>query len=142
MLQTRDLPFVVCHADIHAGNVHITPAGDLYVVDWDTMILAPKERDLMFAGIGFGSAQFSPAEQAAFFLQGYGPAEVDAAALAYYRCERIVQDVYEYCLQILFTEGESSDRRNGLEQFRSQFEPGAVVDRAFLAIEALPPGTG
>ncbi|MBK8027444.1 MAG: phosphotransferase [Chloroflexi bacterium] len=41
VLQTRDLPFVVCHADIHAGNVHITPVGDLYVVDWDTMILAP-----------------------------------------------------------------------------------------------------
>ncbi|MBK8027443.1 MAG: hypothetical protein IPK19_40150 [Chloroflexi bacterium] len=62
--------------------------------------------------------------------------------MAYYRCERIVQDVYAYCLQILFTEGESADRRNGLEQLRSQFEPGAVVDRAFLAVYALPSGLG
>jgi spectinomycin phosphotransferase len=138
MVQARRLPFVLCHADIHVGNLHITPAGTLYIVDWDTMTLAPKERDLMFPGMGLGTSEAITVEaQTAYFYEGYGQAGIDATALAYYRCERIVQDAYEYCEQILFTAGDSADRAEGVRQFRSQFEPGAVVEHAFRAVDNL-----
>ena len=143
LLRARTLDFIPCHADIHVGNLLITPSDHLYVVDWDTLLLAPKERDLMFAGMGLGSsAAYSADQQTALFYQGYGPVDIDPIALAYYRCERIVQDVFEYTEQILFTEGDSADRWEGLRQFRSQFEPNAVVERAFQSIAALPPDAG
>ncbi len=46
-LQFRPLEFVLCHSDIHPGNLHICPDGRLFIVDWDAPILAPKERDLV-----------------------------------------------------------------------------------------------
>lgn len=51
-LEARKLPHVVCHGDIHAGNVLVGDNGSLYVVDWDTLLLAPRERDLMAIGMG------------------------------------------------------------------------------------------
>jgi spectinomycin phosphotransferase len=58
--------FVLCHSDIHTANVLIDRAGGLHIVDWDGVVLAPAERDLMFFD----------REQAAFW-NGYGPAVID-----------------------------------------------------------------
>jgi spectinomycin phosphotransferase len=53
VLRQRRPPLVLCHCDIHAGNVLICDNGAgtrLYMIDWDEPALAPKERDLMVAG--------------------------------------------------------------------------------------------
>jgi len=121
---------VLCHADLHAGNLLITPDGALYVVDWDTLILAPQERDLMFVGGGLFRNQRSAEDEIRLFYAGYGPAAVDRVALAYYRYERIVEDVAAYAEQILATDAGGADRANGLRQFTSQFDPGGVVEFA------------
>jgi thiamine kinase-like enzyme len=47
-LQATAAPLVLCHADIHTGNVLLDTANNLWIVDWDETMLAPKERDLMF----------------------------------------------------------------------------------------------
>lgn len=138
-LREQPRPLVVCHADIHAGNVLIHPGGVLYVVDWDTLTLAPRERDLMFAGGGLFGGWRPPQEEETLFYEGYGPAEVDLVALAYYRCERIVQDVAEYCQQILMSDAGGPDRPNGLQQFKGQFGPGAVIELAYQTAQRLPP---
>jgi spectinomycin phosphotransferase len=141
VVRTRRLPAVICHGDLHVGNVLVTPSGSVYVVDWDTLVLAPPERDLMFAGMGLGSNRlYSPDEQAACFYNGYGAYPVDTAAIAYYRCERIVQDAAAYCTQILLTEGDDPDRREGLSHFRQQFSPGDVVERALDAVRRVSMG--
>ncbi|MBZ0299398.1 MAG: aminoglycoside phosphotransferase family protein, partial [Anaerolineae bacterium] len=141
VLQAQSPPFVLCHADIHAGNVLIDAHDQLYVVDWDTLILAPKERDLMYVGGGLFTRQRTPAEEERLFYQGYGPTEVevDPVGIAYYRCERIVQDIAAYCAQILLTEGDGPDRAEGLRQLRGQFQPGEVIEIAFRSERALPP---
>ncbi len=136
-LKTRSLPLILCHADLHAGNLLIADEGRLYVVDWDTLILAPKERDLMFAGGGLFAGRRSPEEEEALFYRGYGNIQIDAAALVYYRCERIVQDVAAYCEAILLTDVGGQDRANGLRQLTSQFQPGAVIDVAIKSVLAL-----
>ena len=51
-LQGQLSRFVLCHSDIHGGNVLINGNDTLYIVDWDDPIMAPKERDLMFIGGG------------------------------------------------------------------------------------------
>lgn len=139
VLQTRSLPFIVCHADIHAGNLLIDANGHLYVVDWDTLTLAPKERDLMFVGGGLLGGWRAPHEEETLFYQGYGPTPVDPIALAYYRYERIVQDIAAYCEQILLTHGDSKDREQGLQQLTGQFLPNAVIEVAWLSEKNLPP---
>jgi spectinomycin phosphotransferase len=131
LFQSDPRPFIMCHADIHAGNILIGGDDHLYIVDWDTLTLASKERDLMFVGGGLFGGRRSPQEEEMLFYQGYGATEIDGSTLIYYRFERIVQDIAAYCEQILLTEGESQDRKNGLRQLTRQFQPGGVVGVAF-----------
>jgi spectinomycin phosphotransferase len=122
------LEHVLCHGDIHGANLLLTQEGSLYIVDWDTLILAPKERDLMFIGSGLFANYRSRQEEEALFYHGYGATEVDRVALTYYRYERIVQDIAVYCDQIFGSEGSGEDRVEGLRQLAQQFRPGGVID--------------
>lgn len=130
ILRSRPLDFVLCHADLHAGNVLLDRYGRLFVVDWDTLLLAPKERDLMFIGAGIGGVWESERE-ASLFFRGYGPVEVDPDLIAYYRHERIVEDVAAYCAEILESAPGNKDRAPGLHRLASQFLPNGVIDIAF-----------
>jgi spectinomycin phosphotransferase len=104
-LQDRLFEIVLCHSDLHAGNVLIDADGTLHIVDWDNPILAPKERDLMYAGGGLMGGWRMPQEEETLFYRGYGSTVVDPIALAYYRYERIVQDIAVYCEQLFLTNG-------------------------------------
>jgi spectinomycin phosphotransferase len=39
-------PWVVTHGEPHSSNVILGAAGDPWLVDWDTMLIGPRERDL------------------------------------------------------------------------------------------------
>jgi spectinomycin phosphotransferase len=136
-LPNRARAQVLCHGDIHNGNVLISGADALHIVDWDTALLAPQERDLMFIGSGLLGRPGNEAQEAAWFYQGYGVVEVDAAVVAYYRCERVVQDIEAYTAEILAGSSPSQDRPQALRYLSSQFEPGNVVDIALGSFEAL-----
>jgi spectinomycin phosphotransferase len=125
-LRARSPKQVLCHADIHAVNVLIGTDGALYIVDWDTVTFAPKERDLMFIGAGIAGVWDSAREESLFY-QGYGRTEIDFVALAYYRYERIVEDVAAYSQELLLTDKGGADRAAGLDKFRNQFLPNRVV---------------
>lgn len=125
-LQAQPLDGVVCHSDLHAGNIFIDGDSALYIVDWDNPIIAPKERDLMFVGGGqFGEARTAH-EEAALFYRGYGPTPIDPVALAYYRYERIVEDIAVECRLIFSTAGDE-DRERELRFLMSNFQPGGVL---------------
>ncbi|TCC30678.1 phosphotransferase [Kribbella speibonae] len=49
--QVGDLPFVVTHGEPHPGNV-LQGLERLWLLDWDTCLLAPLERDLWMVGDG------------------------------------------------------------------------------------------
>lgn len=123
-LQNKSPPCVLCHSDIHAGNVLLDESGALYIVDWDEPILAPKERDLMFIGGGVGNVWNNPHEEALFY-QGYGKTDVDRTILAYYRNERIVEDIAVYAHELLH-----KDNPEMLRHFLDMFEPRGVVEIA------------
>lgn len=130
VVQARPPEFILCHGDIHAGNVHVDDAGALYIVDWDDPVLAPKERDLMFVGGGLFGQWRSPEAEETPFYQGYGSTEVNPAALAYYRCERIVEDIAVFCQQILEAKQSSEDREQSLVYLISNFLPGNTIELA------------
>jgi spectinomycin phosphotransferase len=135
-LRTRPPAHVLCHADIHAYNVLIATDGALSIVDWDTLIVAPKERDLMFIGGGIGGV-WNSAEEEAWFYQGYGRTEIDRIALAYYRYERIVEDIAAYGEELLLTEAGGADRERGLKSVLSQFDANNVVEIAYRTDQLL-----
>ncbi len=136
-LRHRDLSMVPCHGDLHAGNVLVDGAGSLVIIDWDDAVLAPKERDLMFVGGGVGGAWNRPEESAAFY-RGYGPASVDDEALAYYRCERVVEDVAVYCDRLLLKGGDQgAEREQSLRRLVDAFRPNDVVEIAERTFAAL-----
>jgi spectinomycin phosphotransferase len=137
ILQDQATDNVLCHSDIHLGNLLISDE-TFYIVDWDQPILAPKERDLMFIGGGIGNGQFSPQQEETLFYAGYGQTDIDPVALAYYRYERIVQDFAAYSEEILLTDEGGEDRPEGLRRVMSQFQPSAVIDMAYRTEKLLP----
>ncbi len=129
-LAKRPVKLILCHGDIHAGNLLSGFDGALYLVDWDTLVFAPKERDLMFVGAGLGGQRFPPEEEEAYFYQGYGEAEINHAALAYYRYARIIEDIAIFCQQLVFSDEGGEDRRQSLNYLKSNFEPGGTIEIA------------
>jgi spectinomycin phosphotransferase len=129
LLQKRHQEFVLCHGDFHPGNVLIGTDGNLYLVDWDNLIFAPKERDLMAVGAGMGGL-WSEARLKDLFYQGYGRVEINRMALAYYRSERIVQDIAAFCEQLFLTEEGGEDREQAYRYFTGQFLPGREIEAA------------
>ena len=135
ILQAQPPETVLCHSDIHAGNLLLARNGSVYLVDWDNPILAPKERDLMFIGGGVGGIWNSTREDRLFY-RGYGPAELNRAALVYYRYERVIEDIAAFADQILLTRGAEGDRQQGYGYFTSSFSPNGVIEIADRTYQA------
>lgn len=130
LARDQGLPFVLCHADIHGGNILVDDAGGLSVVDWDAPMLAPRERDLMFAvGTKMGGRPVTTTQQA-MFARGYGPVDVNSPALAFYRYQRVVEDIFEFARSVLREEASEESMRDDLSWFRQQFAPGDAADIA------------
>ena len=127
---------VLCHSDIHGGNILSDKKNNLYIVDWDDPIMAPKERDLMFIGGGVGNVWNKPLEEVIFY-KGYKNTEINRVILAYYRYERIVEDVAIYCQSLLFATVKDEDKLEIYKHFIDMFAPRGVVDIAFETDERL-----
>ena len=63
-------------------------------------------------------------------ITGYGQTQIDAAALAYYRYERIVQDIALFSEQILTAEKGNRDRVQALQYLMSNFLPAGTIEIA------------
>ncbi len=135
-LQASSPEFTLCHGDIHGWNLLLDPAGNLYIVDWDTLIFAPKERDLMFIGAGLGESGYTPQEERAMFYRGYGQTKVNTLAIAYYRYERIIEDIAIFCQQILMSNEGGKDREQALKHLKSNYRPGGTIDVAIRSDRA------
>lgn len=85
-LQTEDLPFVLCHTDAHGGNLMKNDAGWLWLIDWENLMLAPKEADL-----------FGYCEDAYFdSFTRRAKMAVDSRALTYYTKRRDLEDLWGF----------------------------------------------
>jgi len=128
---------VLCHSDLHAGNVLVGADDQLTIVDWDNPILAPKERDLMFVGAGVGGS-WNESREREWFFTGYGPAEIDSLAIVFYRYERVVVDIAEYGRRIFDVQGTSREQQSDLQKLMSAFVPNNVIDIAHKSYLNLP----
>lgn len=132
-VEALSVPLVLCHADLHTWNVMIDLDGELWIVDWDEVIRAPKERDLMFFVGGIDARLVEPHETESFF-EGYGDVSVDPLALSYYRYAWAVQDVGGYGERVFLTPdiGEES-RSHAARILLGLFDPGGIVELALAS---------
>ena len=128
---------VICHADPHLGNVLVErprslasdggsdPAG-IQLIDWDDVVLAPREQDLMFMLGGMGSLGPTTADQLGAFFDGYGEVTLDETNLTYYRCARALEDVALWAEQAI----QGPDREDCLDILRGVLAPDGLAVRA------------
>lgn len=136
VLQGQSLPYVICHADLHPANLLRDAAGHVYVIDWDEVMLAPKERDFLFVEID--SANGLPGTSP--FFQGYGQTNIDWIALTYYRYERVAQDLIACAEDVFFSDDLGEETRAGaVELFRAILAEGGELDTAVQTSRHLPP---
>jgi spectinomycin phosphotransferase len=97
----------------------------VFVIDWDEVMLAPKERDFIFVR----------QPQAAAFWQGYGQTEIDWVALTYYLWERVVQDVIECTQDVCFRDDLGEETRADIARLFHEFlaQEGGTIDAAYAA---------
>jgi spectinomycin phosphotransferase len=128
-------PFVLCHADLHVANVLVHPTGALALIDWDELILAPAERDLMFVR---GSPIFGLVGdgEATAFEDGYGTDAADPLLIAWYRIDWALHDVADFARRaVLDTSAGPATRARAVELFERQFGSGGQVEAALIAEE-------
>ena len=126
---------VVCHGDPHVGNVLVGGDENVWLVDWDDAVLAPRERDLMFV-LG-GVLAFAPVgddDRTAFFA-GYGDATTDPRLVAYYLCTRALDDLSGWAAQA--ADPQDADRGRALDIVRGILSPTGLVDVALSAVAGL-----
>jgi len=127
VLQSRTFPYVICHADLHARNLIRDRAGHVFVIDWDEVMLAPKERDFIFIRKPYAEA----------FFQGYADGEIDWSLLTYYLWERVVQDLIYNAHHVCFRDEWAEETRAQVAQtFHESLEPGGSNLRVALEASA------
>ena len=138
ILQKRHLPYVICHADLHPANLLRAADGHSYVIDWDEVMLAPKERDFIF--IKESPTASNTLSGSPTFFQGYGHTDIDWTALTYYRYERVVQDVIACAQEVFFREDlEEESKADSVQLFHTIFAPNGEIAAAAQAAVHLPP---
>lgn len=133
--RTDPARLVPCHGDIHTYNVLVDASGGLCFIDWDELLLAPRERDLMFI-LGSPMGPRRPAETEAF-LGGYGPVVIDAERLAYYHAEWAIQDLVGYALDSRDAGASAASRNAAARTFEAGFDAGGQVEVGLAHVRAL-----
>lgn len=83
-------PFVLCHTDLHGGNL-MWDGTTLRLIDWESIRFAPKEADLFL---------FSPHPQFPGFLEEYGGSPICDSALRFYCVRRKLEDIWEFLVRL------------------------------------------
>ena len=130
VLQRQSGPYVICHADLHPANLIRGTAGHVFVIDWDDVMLAPKERDFIFVRESGADA----------FWQGYGQPEIDWIALTYYRWERVAQDVIACAEDVFFKDDLGEESKADVVQLFDEIVVGhtSTINDVYAAAAHLP----
>jgi spectinomycin phosphotransferase len=114
-----DEPWVVTHGEPHTSNVRWADDGRLLLIDWDTVALAPRERDL-----GDVLARASVAAPMQAYVRGGGPAAAPrAAVLDLFAREWVLDELDVYGRQLRAPHNGNENDRVAIESLHGYLEP-------------------
>jgi spectinomycin phosphotransferase len=108
-VETRGSTWVVTHGEPHAGNVMLT-AERRVLIDWDTVALAPPERDLWMLDGGTG-------DEAAIYAEETGH-RVDDVAVDFFRLVWDLKDLAETLTILRSPHGDTVDTVKAYERMK------------------------
>lgn len=96
---------VFCHTDIH--NYNIMQAERLFLIDWEGMMLAPPEHDIMFI---YGNPYFDDFMKV--YRNYHHDYKIDETVLDFYFLRRKLEDIWAFIEEIIYDNltGENLDR--------------------------------
>ena len=108
-LRGQSLDFVVCHGEPHNWNTMVDKEGEVFLIDWDDCLFAPKEKDLnMIKG--------DPLK-----LEGYrsavGEFEINEEVIHYYNMEWNISEIEAWSSKILYENIDGDQNQHDLELF-------------------------
>jgi len=107
-----DKPMVICHTDLHGGNLMIDGQGTLYILDWENAMIAPPEHDMyFFAGEESFWRLFWP-----IYRRRYPQVDLDSKVLAFYFYRRGLEDIADYVYRIMLGDGSPERDRSDVEE--------------------------
>jgi spectinomycin phosphotransferase len=107
-LRTTRAGWVVTHGEPHGGNVIRDPAGGLHLIDWDTAMVAPRERDLQMV-LDDDLTGWDEYRAAA------GPVTLDRDALEFYRRLWALADIASFIAVLRRPHRNTTDMRHAYE---------------------------
>jgi spectinomycin phosphotransferase len=135
--QGQNLPYGICHADLHPANLLRDSEGFPHVIDWDDVMLGPKERDLIFVKTSSDDPDFVPGLPS--YFDGYGEMEIDWIALSYFRYERVIQEWMAAVDDVFIRKDLEEDARaDAVELLETVLSTGGEYDAAVAAASHLP----
>jgi len=108
--------WVVTHGEPHSANVIREPDGGLLLVDWDTALTAPPERDLWMV-LDDDLTGWEEYREAA------GPARIDDRAMSLYREGWALEEICEYITAFRRPHDETADTREAWAEL-GEYLPG------------------
>ncbi|MFP7277200.1 aminoglycoside phosphotransferase family protein [Bacillus paralicheniformis] len=115
-LKCSDRRLALCHTDIHGWNMMKT-GGELILIDWEGLKLAPVEADLMF---------FANQPYVQEFLRVYREThkgfEIDQNALRFYQIRRRLEDIWEFTEQLAFDIQTEKEKAETLSLLKNELE--------------------
>jgi spectinomycin phosphotransferase len=106
-------PLVLVHTDMTPNNILRTPQGELFIVDWEGVMLAPAEHDLIiFAGEGFATLLSE-------YYRLAGKPRLHPELFAYYFYRRNLEDITGFIISILHENTTAEEDRFDLELLNS-----------------------
>lgn len=106
--------FVLCHTDLHAGNLMERPDGTLILLDWEGLRLAPREADFM----SFSREEWGPFFRAYRLL--HPACVVNELGLRFYQGRRKLEDIWEFIEQLLYDSMDAAAREGVLDSLRDE----------------------
>lgn len=115
-----DEPWAVTHGEPHSANLRWADDGRLLLVDWDTVALAPRERDL-----GDVLARASTAAVSESYISGGGSATAPRAGLLdLFTREWVLDELDVYGRQLRAPHNGNENDRVAIESLREYLQPG------------------
>jgi Ser/Thr protein kinase RdoA (MazF antagonist) len=99
----------LCHTDLHNWNL-MQSGGQLILIDWEGLKLAPVEADLMFLVDKPYYPQFS-----GIYEKRHRSFAINPDALAFYQGRRKLEDIWEFLEQLVFDSQDQQERERTIQ---------------------------